>query len=145
MVRIRRFGVVPTANSIAAMYAVVFGVVLLLVGLVGLLFLTSGRGGGAPALGLLVALIVGWLLYTAAAWVAVALSCLLYNGIAGRVGGIQIQIENAPPPSGYGPGPGWGPIQPSASGSFQPPAPWEQARPGRERSVRPTADTRLDR
>jgi hypothetical protein len=81
--------------------------------------------------------------YTIFGWIFTAIACALYNGVAGRVGGIEIQIESTTPgaPGGgypaygyptYGvPAPYPAPVQYPAPGQYPapvqpggPPAPW---------------------
>ena len=105
MFRIRRFGVLRTASVVAAMYFVLFALVL-----VPLLFIAgsvpqSGEIGqdaverfgplGFAAIGLLVAL-----LYAVVGWIFVALTCLLYNFVARFTGGIEVHVERFEPPAG---------------------------------------------
>lgn len=98
MVRIRRFGIVQTANVVAAIYGVVIVVFFLPIAA---LIVVVGRDspfGGAGAL-LVVAgglLLAG--LYAIVIWIATAIGAALYNVVAGRVGGIEVQLESVAPP-----------------------------------------------
>jgi hypothetical protein len=109
--RIRRLGVIRTANVVALMYLVLVAIFAIPLGLV---FMAAGDSTmpGAQSLqvlgGLLVAVIVP-IAYAAVGWIATALACLLYNLVARWIGGIQIQLElepaaPAPPPGASVPG-----------------------------------------
>jgi hypothetical protein len=129
--RIRRFGVVSTANTVALMYGLLFGVIFLVVGLVGGVAFIAGRGGGSGfALPSLVfGLAVGVIVYAVIFWLVTAFICVIYNAIAGRTGGIEIVLETrlppAPPPgwNQYGPGVPLTPMPPQGTAR---PSPWAQ-------------------
>ena len=105
MVRIRRFGVVSTANTIAAIYAVivlVFVVFFSLIALLGVAVIPKDSSAAAGAAGLgVVGILIGGLLFTVFyavfGWIFTAIACVLYNVVAGRVGGIAIQVESTTP------------------------------------------------
>jgi len=117
MFRIRRFGVMKTATVVAIMYMVVVAIFVvpfaLLVAIAGTGDGLQGGLGGALVLG--VVAIFG---YGLLGWVFTALACLIYNLVAGWVGGIEVQVETVAPPP---PLPAWGttPQPPPAA----PPAP----------------------
>ena len=106
--RIRRFGVVKTANTVALMYTVFFGVIFLIVGLIGGLAYIGGSGANS-SLGLpsfLIALFIGVVVYAILGWIVTAIACVVYNAAASRTGGIQMELEQAPPNLALGWGPG---------------------------------------
>jgi hypothetical protein len=107
MFRIRRFGVIRTANVVAFFYVVIIVVIVVPIGLI-VAIAAPGRAnllGGAGAfagnvvgpgiilIGLLIAVFYGVL-----GWIFTALACLLYNFAAGMIGGIEIQLEAVQPP-----------------------------------------------
>jgi hypothetical protein len=123
MVRLRRFGIVQTATSIAVMYAIVvfifFAVLALITLIAGSTARTDQLGGfAAGGIGLLVIGVLAALVYAALGWVFTAIACALYNLVAGWTGGIEMQyLQPAPPPAMPAPAPWTGPVPPA------PPAP----------------------
>lgn len=102
MFRIRRFGVVRTATVAAVMYVVIvlviFIPVLLITALVGITPNGSDAiGGGGAVVGVLILGLLVALFYGAFGWVFTAIACLLYNLVAGWVGGIEVQVEAVTP------------------------------------------------
>ena len=103
MVRIRRFSVMKTATVVALMYTVIVAVFaipfFLLVAIAGV----STNGGPTNAVGggvgLLVVAIVAALVYGLIGWIATAILCLLYNFVAGLVGGIELEVDRPGPPA----------------------------------------------
>lgn len=147
MVRIRRFGVVSTANTIAAIYAVivlVFVVFFSLIALLGIAVIPKDSSAAAGAAGLgVVGILIGGLLFTVFyavfGWIFTAIACVLYNVVAGRVGGIAIQVESTTPQApgggypayaypGY-PAPAGYPAQPQYPVQTQYPVPGQPAGP----------------
>jgi hypothetical protein len=130
MFRIRRFNVIKTSTVVALMYMLIIAVIvvpfLLLFAVAGV-SVNGGptQGGGVIAiLGLGVFLI---LFYGLLGWVFTAIACLLYNVVAGWVGGIEVQVEAvvppAPPPAWLAPGapPPGPPIAPPSDPTAPPP------------------------
>lgn len=107
MVQIKSFGVLQTAKFAAAMYFIFTAVVMLPIGF---LFLMLGsmlgmKQGPFGALGPLVGgalLVILPLVYAAAGFIFVALTCLIYNVVAKYVGGIEIELEQLDSYSDYG-------------------------------------------
>jgi hypothetical protein len=134
MYRIRRFGVVSTANTVALMYGLLFGVIFLIVAAFGALALVSGsnRGGSFPFPSLLVTLAIGAIIYGLIFWILTAVICVMYNAVAGRTGGIAFELEQRLPPQ---PLSGWGPYGPSVPAAptnpygAPPPPGWNQPPP----------------
>jgi hypothetical protein len=106
MFRIRRFGVIRTANVVAFLYVVIIAVIFVPIGLIVAVAVPStGVGGNGGALlgnaggvaivffGLLIAVFYGIV-----GWIVTAIGCLLYNFAAGMIGGIEIQLEAVQPP-----------------------------------------------
>jgi len=103
MVRIRRFSVMKTATVVALMYTVIVAVfaipLFLLVAIAGV----STNGGPTNAVGsgvgLLFVALVAALVYGLIGWIATAILCVLYNFVAGFVGGIELEVDRAEPPA----------------------------------------------
>ena len=123
MYRIRRFGVVQTATTFAAIYF--FVVALFAIPLT--LIVATARNNSAGALAIVVFALVGAAVYGLVGWVITAIGCVLYNVVSGWVGGIEVQIDPVAPPP---PPPAWGPI----TSTTPPPAPpsWGPTNPNDE-------------
>ena len=107
MVRIRRFNVIKTATVVAVMYVVIVAIFaipfLLIVGIAGV----STNGGpnvGTGMVGGLVLSVVIALFYGLIGWVFTAVACLIYNLVAGWIGGIEVEVDRVEPPA---PPPAW--------------------------------------
>lgn len=125
MYSIRRFGVIRTATIVAVMYLVVTAVIFVPIVIVsGLASLAFGGQAMAAAVGFLIAGVILAIFYGAVGWVFTAIACLLYNAVAGWVGGIEFQLEAVAPPP---PPPTWAPMTPTA-----PVNPIEQAKPAEQ-------------
>jgi hypothetical protein len=120
-----RFDVVRTANIVAALYAVV----VLVVGLLFLVPLAIIGGaafdqyGGEAAAGVGGALALGAMavvFYGIIGWVMTAIVCALYNVIAGRIGGMRIEVQVEVPVVAQAPA-GWAPTGESTPQSGQVP------------------------
>lgn len=131
MYRIRRFGVLRTANVVALLYLVAFAIIVIPFVL---FMLLAGAPRGLPAYAVGAALggaLAALLIYPILGWIATAIACLIYNFVARWAGGIEVHVERVAPP-GYASGQrGYGPAygQPSAWPSSQPPGqtPWSPA------------------
>lgn len=103
MFRIRRFSVIKTSNVVALIYMVVVAIfavpLALLFAIVGTAsqFDTGGPAAG-PIGGIVFALIVIFF-YGLLGWVFTAVACLIYNLVAGWIGGIEVQVEAVTPPA----------------------------------------------
>jgi hypothetical protein len=127
MYRIQRFGVVRTATVVAVLYALIFGIILVPLVLLGALVgATSDQpflGGVGLLVGLIVVLFVA-AFYAAVGWVFTALACLLYNLAARWVGGIEVAVQVVPPPPmPMVPSTGWGAPSPPPSPPSAPTGP----------------------
>lgn len=93
MHRVRRFGVVQTANMAAMMYFVMTIIFILPLFIIGSMLPDSG--GGTTGFEIFTGVTLFFLppLYAAFGWVATALACWFYNMIAGFVGGIAVELE----------------------------------------------------
>ena len=120
MFRIRRFGVIKTANVVAFLYVIVVVVVFIPIALLVAIAGSSGNfggasralGGNAGGIAVLFLGLVFAIVYGIAGWIFTVIACLIYNFAAGMVGGIEIQLEAVEPP----PGPVlWGGSQPVAA------------------------------
>ena len=135
---IARFDVVRTANIVAALYAVIFVVIGLLIAVpIMIRALAAGRdvGPGVAAggvIGGLALLVFAVGFYVGIGWVVTAVVCLLYNALAGRIGGIRVDVQPEGPASMGSGAPGWPAAAPLAApssppitgGPPQPPSGW---------------------
>lgn len=129
MYRIRRFGVLRTANVVALFYLVTFAILIVPVVLL-MLLLGTGTGPRAVQTGPIIGgAIAALLIYPIIGWVFTAIACLIYNLVARWVGGIEVQVDRVEPPgypaAGYPYGSGYGPTYgqvPPGQASGQ--APW---------------------
>jgi hypothetical protein len=126
---IRRFDVVRTANIVAALYVVTVAIfmllffvpIMLLAGIAGV----STDGGevipmlGAGIAGTLFVAVIAVVFYGVIGWVMAAIGCAVYNWVAGRIGGLRMEVEVEWPSGG---GPGY-PVQPYAAPGYPQPAP----------------------
>ena len=117
---IARFDPVRTANIVAALYAVivlVFGALFAIP--FGLIALVAGERSGQPGfagggvIGVLLLLLIAVVFYAGIGWVFTAITCALYNWLAGRIGGIQVDVRQEAPWYGTPGVPAW-PAQPAA-------------------------------
>ena len=140
-ITIRRFDVVRTANIAAALYLVitlVFSLVIflpvtLLVSVAGTQYGGNGMGAilGAGVIGVLIFAVIGGLIYAVIGWIITAIMVALYNFVAGRIGGLQVDVTIEGPMPGYGAQAPYGypagypaqPAPPHGPGSGQPPVP----------------------
>lgn len=120
MFRIRRFGVIRTANVVAFLYLVMIVVVFVPLALiVALVAPNSGLVGNAGAIAVLVVGLLAAVFYAILGWISTAIACLLYNFAARTIGGIEVQVEAVQPPP---PAPVWG-TGPTAPPSVPPSVP----------------------
>jgi hypothetical protein len=107
MVRIRRFNVLKTSTVVAVMYVVIVAIFaipfLLIVGIAGV-STNDGPNVGAGMVGGLVLSVVIALFYGLIGWVFTAVACLIYNLVAGWIGGIEVEVDRVEPPA---PPPAW--------------------------------------
>ena len=101
MYRIRRFGIVKTATTVAVLYMVaiaIFAIPLaLLLSAVGSAIPTSARPSidASAIITFVLLLVVG---YGIGTWVFTAIACALYNLVARWVGGVEMLLEAVAPP-----------------------------------------------
>jgi hypothetical protein len=117
--RVRRFKVIQTANTVAMVYAVFLGVLFLIFGVFFVAAFSSSRslgGFGFAGLGAagLIGLVIGWVVYVIIGWVTAVIFCLAYNGAARLTGGIEFEVTQGTPPGWGQPGPMWGAPPPGA-------------------------------
>jgi hypothetical protein len=102
MVRIRRFNVIKTATVVALMYIVIVAIFaipfLLIFGVAGV-SMNGGPEVGAGLAGILIFGVVISLIYGLLGWVFTAIACLIYNLVAGWVGGIEVEVDRVEPPA----------------------------------------------
>lgn len=129
MFRIRRFGIIRTANVAALLYAIiiliVFIPVTLIVAIAGPSIPTaedSTLGSGGALFVLFLGMVIA-IVYAIVGWIFTAIACALYNFVAGLTGGIEVQVEAAPPSTSVAPT--WGPpasAPPAPPASSSPPS-----------------------
>ena len=88
---IRRFRVGPTAKVLGVLYTLV-GLVVSPIFLLAALVAPDGAGAGV-GVGLAVAMPI---LYGFLGFVFTAIGCLIYNMVAGWIGGIELEIVSSP-------------------------------------------------
>ncbi len=97
MFRIRRFGVVRTANLAAILYLLVTLIIILpfvvILAAAGPMEFTDQFGRTASVNFSPVLLLLLPLLYAVIGWIVTALFCLLYNLAAAITGGVEIQLD----------------------------------------------------
>jgi hypothetical protein len=104
MVRLRRIPAVRAANLLTLTIAIPYGV-LLLVFLLGFgawwMTVTSNGQTTTNFVGLrmLTSAFAGWALAMVFLWISISFACALYNLIAGRFGGIELEFQTIPPTS----------------------------------------------
>jgi hypothetical protein len=103
MFRIRRFNVIKTSNVVALIYMVVVAIfavpLALLFAIVGTASqFDTGAPAAGPIGGIVFALIVIFF-YGLLGWVFTAIACVIYNLVAGWIGGIEVQVEAVAPPA----------------------------------------------
>lgn len=90
MQQVRAFGVFQTAKVTAVLYVVITAIFAVPFGIIGtLVAIISGKREGLLSLLLLVAPIV----YGIMGFLMMALMCWLYNVVAARTGGIEIELQ----------------------------------------------------
>lgn len=122
MVRIRRFSVIRTANTVALMYVITIAILAVPFLLIFLVAAPTQQSGSGPNISVAVAPILALILivfYGLLGWVFTALACLVYNLTSRFTGGVGMELLTewvpAVPPTA--------PVaSPGASGSTQPPA-----------------------
>lgn len=121
MFRIRRFGVVRTANVVAFFYIVIVAIIFVPIAAIAALLTPADQSiGGFGAVGVLIFGLLAAILYGVIGWIFTALACLLYNFAAGMIGGIEVQLEAVQPPPAP---PVWGSANVPPSGAPIQPAP----------------------
>ncbi len=129
MYRIRRFGIIRTANVVALMYAIVIAIIFVPIAII---VAVAGTGSGASglgavgAVGVLILGVLALIAYTIVGWIFTAIACAVYNISARWIGGIEVHVDQtaAPLPStqpAWGPPPGPSP-SPSPGPSPAPPS-----------------------
>lgn len=98
MLQITRFGVGQTAKVCAALYFVVSLIIVVPMALF-MALAGSEKTMPFPFGGGWIFLLIVPFLYAIVGFVAVALCCLLYNLVAGRVGGIEMEMGGRVPGS----------------------------------------------
>lgn len=93
--RLKRIDPVQAAKVAAVIYFLISLVFLLPIMLIGQV--TGGSGfSEAFGLGIGMAILVLPVVYAVLGFVVVAISCLIYNLVAGWVGGIEVEVEEFP-------------------------------------------------
>jgi hypothetical protein len=86
--RIRKFGVLQTAKVVAVLYALM-GLVFVPVFLIVSMY-SPDKGGPGTGFALLMPILYGVL-----GFVLTAISCAIYNIVAGLVGGIEVELDES--------------------------------------------------
>ena len=121
MYRIRRFGIVKTATTVAALYMAAIVIIFVPIALLAIAFGSGASGNSSGAIGAVIGLgVVAVLGYGLVGWIFTALACALYNLVAGWTGGFEIQLETVAPP----------PAVPTWNQPTTPPAPPQAPPPG---------------
>lgn len=89
MAQIKSFGVIQTAKFAAVLYFIFTAIFIIPFGLISLI----GREGTPEGIMSVVFIIFAPVIYAILGFVFVAIGCLIYNAIAKRIGGIEIEIE----------------------------------------------------
>ena len=90
MQQVRSFGIFQTAKVAAVLYVVVTAIFAIPFGIIGaIVAMISGKHEGLLSLLLLVAPIA----YGIFGFLMVALMCWLYNVVATRIGGIEVELQ----------------------------------------------------
>jgi hypothetical protein len=102
MVRLRRIPAVRAASILALTFGIPYGILLLaFTALFSVAFVTTTTGGqsstASVGVGPIVSALGSWAVALALIWFFVAVSCGLYNLIAGRFGGIELEFTTIPP------------------------------------------------
>jgi hypothetical protein len=101
--RLRRIPAVRAANLLTLSLALPSGLISLVAACVSLPTGVASRIGQDVAVArtgaaeMFSAALGSWLVNMILFWVSVAIACALYNLIAGRMGGIDLELETAPP------------------------------------------------
>ena len=100
---VRRIGAVSVAKMAGALYAIgglLAGLMFFLVSLIIPAFIPETQTG-APLFAILFgvgAVVILPLIYGLAGFIMALIAALLYNALAGLIGGVQLELENGPPP-----------------------------------------------
>ena len=95
MSQVKRFGIYQTAKFSAALYFIVTAIMMIPLGFMILatdIAMGDNLGAFGAAFGMGFLFIIPFI-YAVISFVMVAISCLIYNGVAHCVGGIEIEIE----------------------------------------------------
>lgn len=94
MVRIRRFSVIRTANTVALMYLIAILILAIPIALLLVASVTTAGPNGGQSTAVLAApliIVLAGVFYGLISWVTTALVCLLYNVTARFTGGIAVE------------------------------------------------------
>lgn len=100
MYRIQRFNVLKTATVVGVMYMVVVAIFAVPFVLLFAFLGASGSSGAQTSIGGAFAVGIGVILvYGIIGWIVTAIACVIYNGVAAWIGGIEVMVEpvGAPP------------------------------------------------
>ena len=104
MVRLRRIPAIRAANLLTLTIAIPYGILLLVFVLGFGAFWVSSTGDGQTTttflgLGTLLGAFAAWAFAMVWLWLSIAIAFALYNLIAGRLGGIELEFQTIPPTS----------------------------------------------
>jgi hypothetical protein len=110
MLRIQRFNVIKAATVAALMYMIV--IAIFVVPLAAIVLIASVAGVSVDGTTIEVVFLGGFggiFAYGLIGWIATAIACVIYNLVAGWIGGIEVRVEpvapEAPPPAWMAPQP----------------------------------------
>lgn len=96
--RIRRFGVLQTSLFVGALYAILTAVIFIPIALIVLAVGAATSGGEellGGAVGMVVLAVLAPIFYGLTGFIFTAIGCLVYNSLAGWIGGIEVELENS--------------------------------------------------
>jgi len=104
MVRLRRIPAVRAASLLTLTIGIPYGVVSLIFAVLFVPFYVTSTGGGLAESTQVVgfqtmsSIFLAWAFAMATIWISIVIACGLYNLIAGRFGGIELEFTTMPPP-----------------------------------------------
>jgi hypothetical protein len=91
--RISSIGVMQTAKTLAALYALI-GIIIGIVAFFVFLFAPTHSAGGGGILTAILALIVIPIFYAVIGFIAIAIAAWIYNVVAEKTGGVEFTATN---------------------------------------------------
>ena len=96
MQQVKQFGVLQTAKVVSLIYLIIMAIFFIPVGIiVSIVGSFSGNAGSFPAfIGSGVVMLIAPVFYAVIVFISTAIGCLVYNLIAEKIGGIEIEIKD---------------------------------------------------